>query len=104
MSMGITTAAPLSDRIDARHLTTISLLLFDSVDEDFPPLNLNLMHHTTQSPFSPDAAVTRAVGVEKSHDTCLSSKQPHALWNHTDRPCNIKFNKHVQTIFFRPIF
>ena len=40
-----------------------------------------LWHHSTQSPYSPDAA-TKAVEVEESQDMYPSYKQAHALWNH----------------------
>ena len=70
-------------------------ILFNFVSEDFPPLNLNLItyHCCTilpNVPFSPVAAVTRAVEVEESKDMCPSYKKAHALWNHPDRQVTAK--------------
>ena len=88
------TTLPTTNR-DPNSFTVIPSLRFS------PPLNLiptTLLHRSTQSPFSLDAAVTRATEVEESQYMCPSSRQAR---------CTVKppwpegksqtINKHVQT-------
>ena len=69
----------ITNTIDARHQTTITLI--------YLILSMRILPEVL---FSPDAAVTRAVEVEESQDMCPSYKQAHALWNHPDRQVTAK--------------